>query len=313
MIKRLVSAALFGLTFMLGGCAPAGPSESDKALCESIRANLSVALADAVYFRQYEYTDPSSFAWIKGQDVRDEFLSNVKELHPWLMDIPLDNPYQSDFIRAKLWEIATEGTAVQYTMTSAEQKRYISEEDYSVDEFIDKPHMDVLAAEEIENGCYAVDQQRIAEAGDTNLVETYGAFLKVEDLLEDTAEQLEVVRTCAVSGQYLGSSCVKDSLVSSNTAKTNACEKKLQITENTAQYGDCGTLTFKVFQADLNTGDYRALAWWTDANGNEKLGMFMIGGLTEGATYTMSVSVGRETTYTTELGSENTVTTFLKK
>jgi hypothetical protein len=37
----------------------------------------------------------------------------------------------------------------------------------------------------------------------------------------------------------------------------------------------------------------------------------MIDGLEEGSTYTMKVSVGRETTYTNELGAEKTVVTFL--
>jgi hypothetical protein len=290
-----------------------GLSEDDKALCDLMRENLNDSYQNSNFFLQNKGIESVALAFTKGDVFREEFLEATNELHPWLLEAPLEDTTQSDYIRANVWQIATAGTPLEYEMTGAQKERLLSEDDLSVDEFIDVLHMDVLSSETNETGCYAADQLRIEEANDSNLQTTYQAFLRTESLLETVAEQLIVIRGCKMSGSYVGSACVKDDLKSSPSKDIDTCDQKLSITENTANYGDCGKLTFTVFQADLNTGDYRALAWWTDKNGNRQLGMFMIGGLEEGSTYTMSVSVGRETTYTNELGAEKTVVTFLEQ
>jgi hypothetical protein len=276
-----------------------------------MRENLNNAYHDSLYFYQNKNEDSLSLAFLKGNEFRNEFLEVTNESYPWLLEIPQDSNSQSDYIRAKVWQIATAGTNLEYSVTESQKSRFLGEADLSVDEFIDVLHMDVLSADTNETGCYAADKLLIEEASDSDLQTTYQAFLRTESLLETVAEQLVVIRGCKESGSYIGSACVKNDVKSSPSKEVDTCDKNLSLTENTANYGDCGKLTFTVFQADLNTGDYRALAWWTDKNGNRQLGMFMIGGLQEGATYTMNVSVGRETTYTNELGAEKTVVTFL--
>lgn len=310
-MKRVKLLILSAIVLFTASCAPLGLSESDKALCDAMRENLNNSYHDSNYFFQNKGLESLSLALIKGDVFRDEFLEATNELHPWLLTVPLEDTSQSDYIRANVWQIATAGTSLEYVMTENQKKRFLSEDDLYVDEFIDVLHMDVLSADTNETGCYAADQLRIEEANDPDLQTTYQAFLRTESLLETVAEQLVVIRGCKESGSYIGSACVKNDVKSSPSKEVDTCDKNLSITENTSSYGDCGKLTFTVFQADLNTGDYRALAWWTDNNGNRQLGMFMIGGLQEGATYTMNVSVGRETTYTNELGAEKTVVTFL--
>lgn len=89
-----------------------------------------------------------------------------------------------------------------------------------------------------------------------------------------------------------------------------ACKGSLQITVNGAEYGECGKLTFEVFQADMNTGACMALGWWRDKNGVEQVGAFYFCNLEEGLTYSTNVKVGSETTYTNSFGVEKTVISF---
>jgi hypothetical protein len=83
-------------------------------------------------------------------------------------------------------------------------------------------------------------------------------------------------------------------------ARMKECEKPLLIS-SFAKSG-CGELTFKIFQADLNTGECRALGYWNDDIGQEQIGIFNICGLRQGLTYTNSLEVGPPITYESAFG-----------
>jgi hypothetical protein len=94
------------------------------------------------------------------------------------------------------------------------------------------------------------------------------------------------------------------------------CNTSLKISEFDFTPGECGKTEIEVFQSDLSTGECNALGYWTDLNGNEKIGVFEYcgaynpGSLSENSTYSLKVRVSGTTSYMTKLGYQNEVLSF---
>lgn len=99
-------------------------------------------------------------------------------------------------------------------------------------------------------------------------------------------------------------------------ARYLTCNGNLRITELSFAVGECGKLSVEVFQSDLATGECNFLGYWSDSNGNEKIGVFEYcntfteGSIAEGSTYSLKARVSGTTSYQTKLGYQNQVLSF---
>lgn len=258
--------------------------------------------------------DKSDISWalIQSAQDREDYMSKVEKHLPWILSLPEGNPsdygYFFNLIDARAWEIATKDSDVEFILTSSKNAQLLADSELDLDSLLPKPTWEFIGPDV--GVCERYDVSLEEDKDRDEITDTGMQLIQLDSSLRSIVESSLVIRECQQTGSYDGSKCSRSRYVSSNET-IDTCAGNLKITVNSARYGDCGNLTFTVFQADLNTGDYGALAWWTDKNGNRQLGMFMIGGLQEGSTYSMKVSVGRETTYTNELGAEKTVVTFL--
>lgn len=313
-LVRLIIATAFVLS--AAACAPAGLSEADKELCGQIKSNLDAYQTRSSFFEAAYFESDTYQAIVKGNESRDIYLGQVEKLYPWILDLPTgslsEHGYFYELTNAELWQIASKGTVHEFVLTDQLRQRFLENQELTLDELLTPKPSEVIGNDYDNTGCAPYDAWLEENSGSSLTVGTRGAYTNLESLLRKIVEQTDVIKQCKETGKYLGDKCAQKDYVSTNES-VDSCKGKLLITANSAEYGDCGTLTFTIFQADLNTGDYRALGWWTDKNGNEQVGMFMIAGLQEGSTYTAKVSVGRETTYTNDFGAEKTVVTFLEE
>lgn len=100
-------------------------------------------------------------------------------------------------------------------------------------------------------------------------------------------------------------------------SKYLTCNNKLVASELDFNIGACGKLKVEVFQSDLNTGECNFLAHWTDSNGQSRIGVFEYcdafssGSVVESRNYTIKVRISGTTSYTTKLGYQNEVLSFV--
>jgi hypothetical protein len=309
---KLAKITLIVLSLLaVSACAPLGPSEAERALCGKIGSNIRSFEASIAPISRMDKSD-ISWALIQSAQDREDYILKVRETLPWILSLPEGNPsdfgYFFNLIEARAWEIATKDSEVEFILDSSKNEQLLADSELDLDSLLPKPTWEFIGPDV--GACELYDISLEEDEDRDEITDTGMQLIQLSTSLRSIVEASLVIRECQQTGSYDGSKCSESRYVSS-TETIDTCPGKLKVTINTARYGDCGELTFTVFQADLNTGDYRALAWWTDENGNRQLGMFMIDGLEEGSTYTMKVSVGRETTYTNELGAEKTVVTFL--
>ena len=335
-------AIVAAVSILITGCAAAAPTKQEAAFiedCKSVQANFEEYASSQKTLeafdilapeRDWVYWTPQSAAMIEGADSRATAQNAIEKYFPWAIEetqrtlAPLSrkqflkkdpgewsDQYIDNFYGALFNQIA-KGTKFKF---DAKKLHAIAEENNSG--YIDGPSLFQLISDQSPSERFPDCDSALGTSGDQGLSAAFTEVGTGSDIgapisqISTVAIGLWGCKRFGVGYVDYGSGSDKCAGSDFDSSKYASCTGKLKTTINSAAYGDCGELSFEIFQADANTGDCMALGWWTDKNGNQQVGAFMFCGLEEGSSYTEPVSVGTDTTYTNNYGVDKTVISFL--
>lgn len=338
-LRVTVLAVLTGcVSLALASCGLIPLSAEEKAYiqdCGQVQANFSAYVSTQEDFYNAEYNDsrfdwqfwPDSYAVTNaGQDSRNAASNAITNDFSWVRDL-VDKEFQkvskkqflaksvSDWSTEALESSLIEGFYQQLTKgtsfnVTADGLANLDDDPMNLD--INLVSASFSPSDRFKNCDEALNLKD--ESALATISEDYGIYGNGVDLRSvlDTSIALwgcEKFGAGHVSYGKGWAKCAGSDFDSSKYASTS-CTGKLQVTINSAIYGQCGKLRFEIFQADQNTGDCLALGWWTDKNGVQQVGAFRFCGLEDGSTYDTNVSVGTEFSYTNNFGVDKTVIGF---
>jgi hypothetical protein len=254
---------------------------------------------------------------VSGKSSRNQFKELILKRFPFLSDIQPNNKDARTFelnltkISYDSWTQAVAGTGFNSELSSSDTSRVAQDDDGAFTQIIN-PLVERAIGPEIPDkknpatGCGKVAPE-ISDKIHTN-------WSQVQDMTWNFAGDILAIKTCEQFGNFEGKKCANSDYVMPKedfSDKARCSKKNLSITETSGEPGvSCGMLSFSIFQADLNTGACQALGNWTDANGVSRVAIFAGCGFVENNSYRLPVVLGNNVTYTTRLGSQNTVVSF---
>jgi hypothetical protein len=213
-ISIIASVALV-LPAVLTGCAPAF-DEKLVATCDGIRENLSQLRDWPTELADYEFASNLYMAINIGDARRAEFALRVNALYPWMAtyaDYSSPAFYYSG-VEGGLWQKATEGTPVAYSVSAADQAEYLNDEGLNLEEILGQS-IESIIGDGYETGCAEYDKQRLEKLESSDSEDTtFYAWHRSQSIANSIAPQFEAVSQCLATGKYLGNKCAKDDYVS---------------------------------------------------------------------------------------------------
>lgn len=305
------------LTLSLNSCGSARSGQATNENCVKLLSNLQ-AMNKSLHFGDLDRdVDTEYVVLVSGQSSRNQFQDLILKRFPFLNDIQpkSKDARTTDVNLTKVtydsWTQAVAGTGFNSKLSSADLSRVL-QDDSGVYPKVITPLVERATGPEIPDkknpasGCGKVAPD-ISDKIHTN-------WSQVQDMTWNFAQDILAIRTCEQFGNFEGKKCANSDYVMPKedfSDKARCSKKNLSITETSGEPGvSCGMLSFSIFQADLNTGACQALGNWTDANGVSRVAIFAGCGFVENNSYRLPVILGNNVTYTTRLGSQNTVVSF---
>jgi hypothetical protein len=317
-----MGALIFSI--ILSGCSSNSAEESSMSALNDEAKTCSIVKDQVVNFvstldSTEKYTSWDSFKLLTGKDQREKMREAILSVAPFLSESKYANlPYLN----------AGQGSSSEL-YSDAEQQLDLLEF------FFDKSEGKLLTPEDRQEYLYGdwMEQDNYIGPVVASIFGSYfgdpmigdptsdpgicGAEFNWEywnyEVLGSYGNALDVLEWVKDCNEKTNGDCSKEEYVSTGetTIDTSCGSAKLKITVNDNDPGlSCGTLSFEIFQADNATGDCLALGYWNDRNGVEQVGAFFHCGLEEGLSYTATVRVGRDYTYTNNYGATKSVVSF---
>ena len=320
---RLVLYAIIS-SIIVSGCSGDSRNDSEVRALKDQAGTCTIVKTQVAAFvsalgANEKYLKWESFKLLTGKDQRDKMKDNILSVAPFLKESKYDKlPYlnkqvgsSADFYTDSLQQLdlldfffsKTEGEL----LSAQDREKYLNGDWTEADNYIG-PVVASIFGSYFGSPMIGDPSSDPGICGDDLNWEYWNE--KVLWAFGDALEVLEWVRDC---DEKTYGSCSSKQYISkgSTTIDTSCSSRNLKITVNDNEPGvSCGKLSFSIFQADKNTGDCLALGYWNDRNGNEQVGAFFNCGLEEGMSYSATVRVGNDYTYTNNFGAEKTVISF---
>lgn len=210
-----LASAVTILSSILTACAPAF-DEKLVATCEGIRENL-ISLRDwPAELADYEFASDLYMAINIGDAKRAEFALRVNSLYPWMAtyaDYASPAFYYSG-VEAGLWQKATEGTPVAYSVSESDKSEYLNDDGLNLEDILGQS-IESIIGDGYETGCADYDSQRLEKLESSDSEDTtYYAWHHSQNVANSIASKFKAVSECLATGSYLGHDCAKDDYVS---------------------------------------------------------------------------------------------------
>lgn len=324
--KARIALGSLVISMLLSSCSLFGKGSIPElqAICDGMRSRV-VEIASN-YPDEDSYGQADWMASLSGESDRESLRQKILRLMPYLADYDLADydfdAYESGKLKqgSNDWRIKEAVLLMSKTpaplVFNDEEKQKISIAGADAYEKVVMPKVEFylgpsyrVEGETEADGCEELDDAAEPSIDYDNQVEYQWNYYRIQ--MNDYVDNYFWILSCKQTGKVEGEKCSGTKYVSTPTNSSSFCNERLKTTTNGAEPGvTCGKLRFRVFQADKNTGDCMALAWWNDKNGVQQVGAFYSCGLEEGLTYDEKVTVGNPTTYTNNFGAEKTVITF---